>query len=74
MLNNILNLEGVAALNKKQKSQVKGSGTCAVMLYGYGGPVFKDLTYNQVMKVIKKMVEDGAVTVVILQLGPNNSN
>lgn len=52
MLNNILNMEGVSVLNKKQQSQVKGSGTCAVMLGGYGGAVFTGLSKAHAMRVM----------------------
>ena len=42
------------ALNKAEQRSIIGGlpGTCAVMLYGYGGPVFENISKNTALKAI----------------------
>lgn len=56
MLNNILNLEGVSILNKMQQKTINGGGSCAVLIGGYGGSVFKGLTKAHAQAIMQKNV------------------
>lgn len=43
-------------LNKAEQKIINGGfpGTCAVMLYGYGGPVFENVSLNTALDTIAK--------------------